>query len=304
MACRLKLSSTTHLVTTRVNVTETGVSPEVQQDQVESVVHRCMNMHSVAEQSVRALHHPEIERVNLHKAANELLPMPKLNEFLSVNIAALSHPSLYLEGKVIKTICILAHNPLPKTSASAHRRPATIVASAHGVCVWQSTVDGVVTALAGCEKCCIVGTQNGSLHLYDLLSGNVAAPCWMLSGAICYLACNGERSNASRSSREDSQSHPTDTGIVLATITRDGGFHMWDLKKMRCITSSSIAPIMNVLGYHAKDARSCIWKLRVCHTTAMVSIATQVKSAMQVQDFKFCSKTECWSPLKPGEHRA
>mmetsp|Transcript_8658 Transcript_8658/g.35649 ORF Transcript_8658/g.35649 Transcript_8658/m.35649 type:complete len:640 (-) Transcript_8658:969-2888(-) len=184
----LKLSSTTHLVTTRVNVTETGVSPEVQQDQVESVVHRCMNMHSVAEQSVRALHHPEIERVNLHKAANELLPMPKLNEFLSVNIAALSHPSLYLEGKVIKTICILAHNPLPKTSASAHRRPATIVASAHGVCVWQSTVDGVVTALAGCEKCCIVGTQNGSLHLYDLLSGNVAAPCWMLSGAICYLA--------------------------------------------------------------------------------------------------------------------
>jgi len=56
MACRLKLSSTTHLVTTRVNVTETGVSPEVQQDQVESVVHRCMNMHSVAEQSVRALH--------------------------------------------------------------------------------------------------------------------------------------------------------------------------------------------------------------------------------------------------------
>ncbi|CAM9333134.1 unnamed protein product [Chrysoparadoxa australica] len=132
----------------------------------------------------------------------------------------------------------------PDLAGLPARKYTQVRVTKEGVCLWQDHVAGAVTACCGNKEIVAVGTEDGSLYLYDN-KGFRTTPAVVVGASVAQLEC-ASISDGSASSANN---------YVMA-LTADGEVRAWDFSAMKLVVRSSLAEVYQSLIPAASGGKS------------------------------------------------
>lgn len=130
------------------------------------------------------------------------------------------------------------------------RRYTLVAVTRGGREAWRDYVAGTVTACCGNARVAAVGTEDGSVYVYDR-SGTRCGPPLVVSPPVAYLECSDYSSSSQPLSRPspDSTPYPRPTGgDQLMAISGDGDIIVWNLYTMTLTIKSSLSPLFRAVS--------------------------------------------------------